>query len=168
MRLFCMIMRVRGVATTDSFFRFKHLVFLRTHWCVSDVICIVTHTSPLKTNSHVSRFELSNLRLFLYTKSSNTALGIHTCTNTHTHAHTHTHKTQPFVLAHLASSHMWNACSRATWSLWRQPANRRCCQLRDRPIRLIYGSGKVVLAAMVHRASAQLQQAGVEINFFPY
>ena len=102
-------MRVRGVATTDSFFRFKHLVFLRTHWCVSDVICIVTHTSPLKTNSHVSRFELS----FLHTKSSNadrckvlgchgqlTAIFIykkqqyspgHTHMHKHTHARTHTH-----------------------------------------------------------------------------
>ena len=38
-------------------------------------------TSPLKTNAHVSRFELSNLRLFLCTQSSNaekrTVLGCH-------------------------------------------------------------------------------------------
>ena len=39
-----------GVITTDSFFRLKHLVFSRPHWHVSDVICIVTHTSALKTN----------------------------------------------------------------------------------------------------------------------
>ena len=30
------------------------------HLRVRDVICIITHMSPLKTNVHVSRFELSN------------------------------------------------------------------------------------------------------------
>ena len=33
--------------------------------CISDAICNVTHTSPLKTNAHGSRFELSNLHLFI-------------------------------------------------------------------------------------------------------
>ena len=48
---------------------------------VSDVICIVMHTSPLKTNAHDSRFKLANLRLFLCIRSSNAekcpALGCH-------------------------------------------------------------------------------------------
>ena len=62
------------------------------------------------------------------------------------------------VPTHRASSHNWNACRRATWSLWRQPASRRWGQLRVRPMPwLTNGSGNVVLAAMVHRASPQLQ-----------
>ena len=40
------------------------------HLLLNDVICIVTHTSPLKTNADDSRFELSNLRLFLCMRSS--------------------------------------------------------------------------------------------------
>ena len=51
------------------------------HLCVSDVTCIVMYTSPLKTNTHVSRFELSNLYLFLYIRRRNaekfTVLGCH-------------------------------------------------------------------------------------------
>ena len=39
---------LRGGATTDSFFRLKHLLFLRLRLRVSDLICIVAHTSPLK------------------------------------------------------------------------------------------------------------------------
>ena len=41
------------------------------HLRISDIICIVTHTSPLKTNAHDSRFELSNLHQFLCMQSSN-------------------------------------------------------------------------------------------------
>ena len=40
---------LHGGATTDSFFQLKQLVFLRLHLDVSDVMCIVTHTSPLRT-----------------------------------------------------------------------------------------------------------------------
>ena len=40
----------------------------------SNIICIVTHMSPLKTNTLDSRFELLNLRLFfMYIRSSNAA-----------------------------------------------------------------------------------------------
>ena len=42
------------------------------HLRVSDLVFIVMHTSPLKTNAHDSHFELSNLHLFLCIRSSNT------------------------------------------------------------------------------------------------
>ena len=41
------------------------------HLRIRDIICIVAHTSSLKTNAHDTRFELSNLRLFLCLRRSN-------------------------------------------------------------------------------------------------
>lgn len=59
--------------------------------------------------------------------------------------------------AHLASSHIWKAFSKATWSLARLPAMFLCTQpsLR-RSVGVMNGSGKVVLAAMVQIASPTL------------
>ena len=56
-----------------------------------------------------------------------------------------------------ASSHNWNACSKAMWSLHRVPARFLWTQSRRRrSIDVTNGSEKVVLAAIVHSASPQL------------
>lgn len=58
---------------------------------------------------------------------------------------------------YLASSHAWYALRSAMWSLWRVPENFLCTQpslLRSDGVS--NGSGKLVLAAMVHIASPQL------------
>ena len=61
--------------------------------------------------------------------------------------------------SYLASSHSWKALSSATWSLWRDPARDLCTQPRRlRSVEVMKGSGKVVLAAMVHMASPMLQK----------
>lgn len=59
---------------------------------------------------------------------------------------------------YLASSQAWYALSNAMWSLWREPANCLCTQpslLRSDGVS--NGSGKLVLAAIVHMASPQLR-----------
>ena len=60
-------------------------------------------------------------------------------------------------LSYLASSHPWKAISRATWSLYLSPAKLLWTQPnRRRSDGVTNGSGKQVLAATVHNASAQL------------
>jgi len=59
----------------------------------------------------------------------------------------------------LASSQSWKACSSATWSLQRVPARLLWTQSsRRRSMGVTKGSENVVLAAIVHTASPQLQQ----------
>ena len=59
---------------------------------------------------------------------------------------------------YLASSQAWYALRSAIWSLWRVPENCLCTQpslLRSDGVS--NGSGKLVLAAIVHIASPQLK-----------
>lgn len=66
--------------------------------------------------------------------------------------------TQKGKVIYLASSQAWYALRSAIWSLWRVPENCLCTQpslLRSDGVS--NGSGKLVLAAIVHIASPQLK-----------